>query len=499
MKLSRTLQPHIANGFLPWIVIFIIFICIMLISAKPTLAQAPSLQPAFDWSMPDRFGLDADEDGLIDYFTTADAISPTSWTIAVDACASTAGDQNIEQYGWSFPELPDAPMTAVESCATTLQVDEQGTYTLMLTIYADDNTEASITKTVTVKDWLIVSLGDSYAAGEGAPDKLASLLNPVATWQNEAYHRSAFAAPAVAARQLEERDAKSSVTFVHLARSGARIIHEDPTKTELNISAQITEATTLLGTREVDALLLSIGGNDAGFGRLVRTCMSIEPCDEDGFTLAEDGLSDQICALVEGTFGAVPGIGALCRQGADAAETEIREFTEEWTKSAAILFAELTAPIPARYDQLAVDLAALNVKEGGIYITEYANPTRQDSGEFCPQADNEKNLPGISLSEFQWVDQDVMPQMNGLVQSAAERNNWHYIGEIASGYATHGYCADETWIVRLTQSVATQVDLNGTLHPNHAGYAYTGGIIAAQLEADLLEDGSAIYLPAAFR
>lgn len=466
---------------------------------QPLAAQSPSLQPAFDWSIPERFGLDTDEDGLIDYYTTADAISPESWTIAVDACTSTAGNQNITLYGWSFPDIPEVPMTSSESCATTLQVGELGTYTITLTIYAENNTEASITQTVTVKDWLIVSMGDSYAAGEGAPDKNATLLNPSATWQNEAYHRSAFAAPAVAARQIEESDAKSSVTFVHLARSGARLIHEDPTKTDLNISAQITEAVTLLGTREIDALLLSIGGNDAGFSRLVQTCMTIEPCAEDDFTVEEGGLSEQICAQVEEILSFIPGIGEQCRQGASGAEEEIQEFTEAYTKSAAALFGELTAPIPDRYDQLAVDLSALTISEGGTYITEYADLTRQDSGALCPHTNAANNLPGISEAEYEWVDQDVLPQMNGLVQAAATRNGWHYIGGIANGYATHGYCADDNWIVRLTESVTTQFDLSGTLHPNKDGYAFTADIIAAQLQADLLRSSNAIYLPTAFR
>lgn len=462
-------------------------------------AQTPALQPTFDWSMPDRFGLDANEDGLVDYFTTTEAISPDRWTINVDACASTAGEQNISRYGWSFPDIPSAPELGTQSCADTLRVGEQGTYNIMLTIYTADGPSASITKSVTVKDWLIVSMGDSYASGEGAPDKIASLLTPQATWQNATYHRSAFAAPAVAAQQLEASDPKSSVTFVHLARSGARIVHEDPQNTDLSIADQIAEAATLLGTREIDALLLSIGGNDAGFGRIVRTCMAIEPCDEELFTVAEGGLSEQICSQVETILDFIPNIGEECRQGASESEEEIRDFTENYTKNAAELFGELTAPIPDRYDQLATDLNALNIRENGIYITEYADLTRQDSGVLCPQTNQANNLPGFSAAEYEWVDQDVMPLMNGLVQSAAMRNGWHYIGGIASGFATHGYCADDNWIVRLNESIATQFDLFGTLHPNKAGYAYTGRVIATQLETDLLGIDSAVYLPAAFR
>jgi len=395
--------------------IALLFTVAALLSQETASAQS-FLQPTFQWHMPERFGLDANGDGLTDYFTTAEAISPTSWTVNVDGCNSAGVEQINSTFRWSSPNVPTVEGN---TCTAALSFPQQGEYEVTLTVVTAQGEETSITKTITVKDWLIVSLGDSYASGEGAPDKPASFFNPSATWQNEEHHRSAFAGPAIAARQLEESDPKSSVTFVHLARSGARIIHADPTQTELFISAQITEAVSLIGTREIDALLLAIGGNDTEFARLVSTCMAIEPCNADDFVVAEEGLGNLICDKVLETFGAIPGAAALCEEGGATAEEEIRIFTENWTKSARQLFTARIAPLPAHFDQLAVDLTALNVSDGRIYITEYASPARQDSGALCPQENDENELPGISAAEYQWVNEEALVQINMLVNDAA--------------------------------------------------------------------------------
>ena len=53
------------------------------------IAKSPTATAIFDWSMPDRFGADKDGDGLIDYFTTFEAVNPASWRVNFDACDST--------------------------------------------------------------------------------------------------------------------------------------------------------------------------------------------------------------------------------------------------------------------------------------------------------------------------------------------------------------------------------------------------------------------------
>src|SRR5262249_18622015 len=54
-----------------------------------TTTQPPSSgRLTFTWKVPDRFGLDADEDGLIDYADTASLVQRASWSLLVhiNAC-----------------------------------------------------------------------------------------------------------------------------------------------------------------------------------------------------------------------------------------------------------------------------------------------------------------------------------------------------------------------------------------------------------------------------
>ena len=58
----------------------------------------------------------------------------------------------------------------VSTCSHTLQLAE-GSYPVGLTVPASGGQTASTTKTVHVRDRLMVVMGDSYASGEGNPEK----------------------------------------------------------------------------------------------------------------------------------------------------------------------------------------------------------------------------------------------------------------------------------------------------------------------------------------
>ena len=119
-----------------------------------------------------------------------------------------------------------------------------------------------------------------------ALDEERLLLAPV--WQNRRCNRSALAGQAQAAIALERSDPHTSVTFVHLACSGAEIVTGvigpyagvEPPPGAADLPPQIDQALALIGDREVDAVLLSIGGNDAGFGPIVEACVKQEPCNQ---------------------------------------------------------------------------------------------------------------------------------------------------------------------------------------------------------------------------
>src|SRR5690606_16378059 len=65
-----------------------------------------------------------------------------------------------------------------------------------------------------------------------------------------------------------------------------------------NTSHQVTAMRTLAAGRDVDALFLSIGGNDVGFSSLIETCMMTEPCYAPGWIVdtAAQAALDTLCS-----------------------------------------------------------------------------------------------------------------------------------------------------------------------------------------------------------
>ena len=118
----------------------------------------------------------------------------------------------------------------------------------------------------------IVSVGDSYASGEGAPD-LAGTGVPLPRWRGDnrdgaavTCHRSNNAAPAMAARLIASI---RPATFFHFACSGAVI--SDVTGGQLATAARIVGG-------PIDALIISVGGNDVNFAEVVGSCLAL-PCE----------------------------------------------------------------------------------------------------------------------------------------------------------------------------------------------------------------------------
>ena len=90
-----------------------------------------------------------------------------------------------------------------------------------------------VNNTIVVKDILIVSIGDSYASGEGNPvvpgyfgfesAQWAYSPDPAMERENANAHRSTAAAPAQFALALQKSNPHEAVTFVSVADSGASI------------------------------------------------------------------------------------------------------------------------------------------------------------------------------------------------------------------------------------------------------------------------------------
>jgi hypothetical protein len=503
---------------------------------EPDPDDTGSSDPAtFTWRMPSRF-TDENNDGLLDYMTPSDfctvddasgcsrrpktspfAVAPASWRANLDACASALAEGDDPTFTWRLLRSPGTITGGPGCSASVLTVPAEGTYAVELTVSSSLGT-ATVTHDVVVQDWLIVSLGDSYGSGEGNPDVemgrgLFGEKTSDAVWQDRRCHRTAQAGSAQAARWLELADPRTSVTFLHIACSGAEALngllstysglhgtweanHMAP------LDPQITQARELVAGREIDALYLSIGGNDAKFANLVMSCVALAPCNPRAVGVADGVYPDVL--MVAGVCG---GIGAitpfplkliavavcvpvlsniLATFAGDTAENHFQAGLRGGTVADGDfanyrligIYNRLrdsihaTAPLPNGDPYLGLPTALA----ARVFISEYVDATQDDEGDYCPKGDllkpfNDTRIPGLGREEYEWLDVGVERKLNAAIAHYAQDKGWTLVDGIHARYAKHGICADDSYLVGLlTESLWRQDDINGTAHPNVAGH-----------------------------
>jgi hypothetical protein len=491
----------------------------------PTYAEIEKL--AQDW--PDRKAMDAEE-WLADRIELERQIAALGTGIWVDAYIFPAWSQVSFQaregvpgstYIWTVDgtQLPQTGAHIAHAFRRTWDGTDE-THTVTLSVRAGDGQSVASTQTIVLKDLLVVSIGDSVASGEGNPHvetgywpKINAVPDPTAVWQDthpfggtrlSSCHRSMYAGPALAAAQVEASSPHSSVTFVHLACSGASIEKgllgpwegQERGSNEFGVTPsvpnQIWDVARLVcppyGTcenprlkRPIDALLVSIGANDIELPEILRSCMSpFSPID--------------------------PFKSIGCK---DAAKTR-----ELLTKFRVNL--ERLADVISRGQQGSFS----SLPASQVYITEYADPTHKRRDEFCSGPIENfyayRNPGAVTLPDGNPVGQDALgvylspdenawafetifdpasrysslsvPTLNGTIRLTVDELNdgkvaggrpiqtWHYVGGIADQFLTHGYCVGygdtptSSWFRTLTESVMMQFNWEGSGHPNHHGH-----------------------------
>ena len=355
-------------------------------------------------------------------------------------------------------------------------------------------------------EFVIAAIGDSFSSGEGNPERpgdhdadgnvkpgrLPEFWGPTAGAQR--CHRSPRAYSGVAAERLRARHPELRITFVHLGCSGASTLAGllgaddgiDPPGPEFDIPAQVRKLNEFLNgrsgrARRIDALLVSIGVNDVGFGSIVGHCLSPAegPCDQnrDVTDEAEDGLTRLVANL-------------------QMVEDSIAGRSDARLPNAPL------APVP---------VPNLAVPPLQAYLVEYPDPLRDENGDLCDGTQTDDPLyRNIVGSESAWLNEDVLIPMNGALQNAAANarsrgSAWSYLfghGTAAAGavpsFRNHGICAsdsqrfmlenheaiasqgadnDENWLQH--QVVKTS---NGAAHPNNAGHQAVADNVVAALE-----------------
>jgi hypothetical protein len=531
-------------------VLALVFILSSFVPAAADLPIPPEVEPivevpwvtpenGFDWYVPSRFGNDRNNDGMVDFNyiqTEKYAVGeydltyarPTWFTVYFDGCRTEDESESgisTNTYHWRFlyPGEPE-DFSGRDEVGTQCRIEggfpTQGVvYRVRLTIrhpdgsvFIDSQGQGNpFMQEVVLKDYLIVSIGDSFASGEGNPDiegKLDYYWYPTPLgawywrrdprWQDARCGRSIWGGPAQAALALERSDRRTSVTFLSFACSGATIdtpFWKDNDKNKpigtgilgpyrgselpenwaydesLYIPSQIEQVRTTVGNRPIDALIISGGGNDIRFGTVVENCVVFPNC----------------------------WIWTSGREHPDGPEYPLHE-----------LVARALQDLPGKFDQLANEINT-KLNAVNIFITEYPDLTPSNT----PNATNEIDrycslvgdiIPGLEVSreEAKSAVELALDPLNVQVGAAAARHGWVLVNGIAAQFRGsldgrgHGYCASDSWIRNATDSFWMQGPFldhvyyvpvsfakkvtKGTLHPNARGHQ----VYAQRLREEML-------------
>ena len=187
---------------------------------------------------------------------------------------------------------------------------------------------------------------------------------------------------------------------------------------------------------------MSVGGNDIGFAGIVATCMSPFPdCTA-------------LDPVVTSALAALPG-------------------------------------------KLSMLFGAVPSTVSDVFVTEYPDSTTGLFGLRCgnPLSPSAPGMEGVTLDEAEWASSRVIAPLNAALAAAVAGANaapgahpaFHFVTGISARYVSHGYCAGLSlafWnavIPRFVNtpidSLATQGDIMGTMHPNAAGQAAIGSAL----------------------
>jgi len=467
----------------------------------------PGSAASFDYEMPARFEVPAlrSPEDQSEYEVYVDGpLQPEGWRVRFDACRSTGSPA---KYSWSI----DGEEVGVETRCNGFEYDfpAEGGYTVSLVVEDSSGEQMEQTQVIEVRDLLIFGLGDSYGSGEGSPD-VNDFDEGGVQWQNNRCHRSAQSGQVRAAQQIEEADPHMSVTFVHVACSGGRIYEAllepydgiDVGPEDEPLRAQIDRVAELADDAEIDALFVSIGGNDINFSKVVEACVLGQDCHLGIPTI--DPLLEGTASLVCGLTGSfedecksyldpdVIDVDSLDAQTIFdiGSKDEYVEVVEGEVK--VDVHRDGLDDLPSNYDALAEAIVdSLGMDPARVHLTEIPDVTRDEFGDLCAWPTQlpgyletlriaAQQVPGVTKTEMEWASTYVLTELRSAMRAAANKHGWQFVEGVDARFAGHGYCSDVTWLTRLQNTFQFQGDQNGALHPNRVGYgAYADAIVEA--------------------
>ncbi len=452
---------------------------------NPEVLDVAPARPEFTWSVPSRY---ADswaaynpEDGTYD----DDYIHPKFWSVTIDACGSSGGGAAIQVYRFEIEGIDH--QSGIDEAGCIHEFDDLpglGAYRIAVSVRTKVGWSKPAIEEIERTDWLVVSIGDSFASGEGNPDERGfyppkSGWSPAvlpgaptlrARWQDTRCHRSARSGHAMAAQELERRDPHTSITFLALGCSGAEPAHltdsgykgpecrsEETDCSEL-IPAQIDVLEDLVvgrdevEPRDVDVVLLAVGINVFDFANLIEDCA--HPINTRGSNCVGRALVDFVMFhdLLEEIYH-TNSIEDYCTQPRNSLrvpcvserEQALYSLPEQWRK------------IDRRIERLPGNAE--------VYWTDYPSDPLYGGG--CGKLD--VFAAGVSHKDGRLIAA-LGARLIDSMQVSSNLLGWNYKSGMTAAFDGHAYCSDQPYYVKLSTSVLGQGNKNGTLHPNAAGH-----------------------------
>jgi len=405
--------------------------------------------------------------------------------------------------------------------------------------------------------FVMVAFGDSYGSGEGNPALPMPRYLP-GCWGFWAYedacinlrpfedsrlwdfhevganelvwgtatdcHRSSESGVAKAVEQLHEEwnIPRGSFFFGHFACSGAKSQHivntsYRPDWTDgfpcgwtnpgqsgrcFSMPPQITHARSWLAShrldpQDVDVVLVSIGGNNAGFADLVASCfVLLDVCND---TILADPSAINTAIRV-GAALAIPVAGLIAAFFVD-------DVIPTWRRAEKMqaLRNALRSVATAARDAFPRASIMFTTYTDGISVNR-SNPADRDRDGACSEADYTRSSPysddwnwTISAQSARWL-QGVMREINATIKdevSRMQRDGFpvQVVSEQTDNHTNNGFCTGlaNSSIVFSDEAAVTQGDdisdlldlSSGGWHPSDLGYQFYGRAIAKAINANI--------------
>jgi len=334
-------------------------------------------------------------------------------------------------------------------------------------------------KVASLGDFIIASIGDSVASGEGNPE-VPFRLGHLAYWDygDDGCHGSLKSGAAKAAAEIRRSNPNTSVTFIDLACSGA-ILGEVTDSTPHTATGQLAElAKYVPPDRAIDALIISVGANDmcaptlrypkkgkCGFDSVLYECFINGICSIDPHYLSI--LNKSIAKIPQGYLNLQERLDCTGRQ-----------LSSGCTPIQVTQIIQINRSLPS----------------SGIHVTEYFDPTTiadlSNPGNWqYPDVEQTKQCTHVVLNSGIWdfAQNNIVKPLNTTIRSAVEFNSWINVGGIESDFLGHGYCQNlsdnsnkQRWVITLndTSLMLGSTPILGTAHPNTYGHdAYSKRLV----------------------